>query len=409
MHMKVQNVCLCVIAKNESLTLPRLLGSVLPLVEHAVVLDTGSEDGTIRVAAGLLGDKGKVVVSGWTDFGTARTESIRQARLWYPEAEWFLVLDCDETLEFQGSREWPEVEENVVAVMLRGRHLDDDVSWVRHHLLRADLPWRYEGVLHEYATHDGESEADVVLLLDEPLVRCHDDGVRTVSARDKAEKFARDAEVLRVEALRDPENKRTWYYLGQALKDAGDVPAALQAFAARDAFGDGSEEHYMACFQASVLLAEAGNPEAEHWMYKAFRMRPWRAEPLVGLAGLWRQRGRVGEAYIAAQRAVWMQRPEAELFYMSDHFWNWGREDELAVCAFKVGKVSEGIEMTEALLARDDVPEEHKDRLRRNLSEGERYKREKANGGRRNVRGESAYGAALDEMLRAGPPVLRGP
>lgn len=404
---RIQNVCLCVIAKNEEKTLPRLLASVRGLADKVVVYDTGSQDGTTQVALDL---GARVVRGSWSNFGEARTLSLEYGRDLMPQAEWFLVLDCDETLEFQGPREWPEVEDNVVAVMLRGRHLDDDVSWVRHHLLRADLPWRYEGVIHEYATHDNESEADVVLLCDEPLVRCHDDGVRTRSAKDKAEKWARDAEVLRVEALRDPSNKRTWYYLGQALKDAGDIPGALQAFAARDAFADGSEEHYMACFQAGVLLAEAGNPEAEHWMYKAFRMRPSRAEPLVGLAGLWRQRGRVGEAYIAAQRAVWMPRPEAELFYMSDHFWNWGREDELAVCAFKVGKVSEGIEMTEALLARDDVPEEHKERLRRNLSEGERYKRERgSNGGGRNLRGESAYGAALDEMLSERPAVLRGP
>lgn len=401
---RIQNVCLCVIAKNEARTLPRLLASVRELVSDVVVYDTGSSDGTASVAQ----EWGARVIRGeWTDFGTARSLSLDYGRECRPE--WFLVLDCDETLEFQGPREWPEVEENVIAVMLRGRHLDDDVSWVRHHLLRADLPWRYEGVIHEYATHDGESPEDVVLLCDEPLVRCHDDGVRTRSAKDKQEKFSRDAEVLRVEALRNPGNMRTWYYLGQALKDAGDIPAALQAFAARDAFADGSEEHYMACFQAGVLLAEAGNPEAEHWMYKAFRMRPSRAEPLVGLAGLWRQRGRVGEAYIAAQRAVWMPRPEAELFYMSDHFWNWGREDELAVCAFKVGKVNEGIEMTEALLARDDVPEEHKVRLRRNLSEGERYKRERGNGSGRNLRGESAYGDALDEVCSERAEVLRGP
>ena len=141
----------------------------------------------------------------------------------------------------------------------------------------------------------------------------------------------------------------------------------------------------MACFQAAVILAEAESPEAETWFYKAFRMRRQRAEPLVGLATLWRERGKVGEAYIAAQRAVWMQRPETELFYMSDHFWNWGRTDELAVCAFKVGKLSEGIELTEQLLERADVPEEHRERLRKNLAEGYRAQRDKEaeNGGRR--------------------------
>ena len=376
--------------RDEEQNLPRLWASVKRHVDWAVVLDTGSTDDTPTVARLLFNQRTTVHETAWTDFGTARSLSLAIARDNYAP-DWFLILDADETLEGPAGWEWPEVEDDVVAVLLRGRYEDGDVSWVRHHLLRANKPWEYRGVLHEYARYAGDDGPDAgkALLTNEPWVLCHGDGIRTRSAKDRTEKFERDYEVLRREVQAHPDEPRNWFYLGQACKDAGRWQEALMAFSRRDEFGDGGEEHYMTCFMAGIILAEhrdTTGEAGEWWLYKALRMRPQRAEPLVGLAALWRERKRYGEAYIAAQRAVWMARPETELFYMSEHFWNWGREDELSVCAFKVGKLSEGIEMTEALIARDDVPEEHKTRMRKNLSEG--YRAKEAKNGRARDHGD---------------------
>ena len=216
-------VCLCLIVRDEAQNIPRLWASVREHVDGWAIVDTGSVDDTIAVVAATMDKPGSLVEREWEDFGTARTQSLELARSlgYWRDTDWLLVLDADETLEGEDGWDWGDVGEDVVAVSLRSRYDGDDVSWTRTHLLRASKPWRYEGVLHEYASC-GEDEG-TLLLVDEPRVVCHGDGIRTRSAASRAEKYQRDAAVLTAEALRDPGNRRTWFYLGQAHKDGGDL------------------------------------------------------------------------------------------------------------------------------------------------------------------------------------------
>ena len=46
-------VSLCMIAKNEALTLPLCLTSVAGLVDESIIIDTGSSDNTRKVAQEL--------------------------------------------------------------------------------------------------------------------------------------------------------------------------------------------------------------------------------------------------------------------------------------------------------------------------------------------------------------------
>ncbi len=83
---------LCMIARNEALTLPRCLTSVVDLVDEIIVVDTGSVDNT-RTVAEHLG--AQVHDFAWVDdFAAARNESLRHAT-----GEWILWLDADEHVD----------------------------------------------------------------------------------------------------------------------------------------------------------------------------------------------------------------------------------------------------------------------------------------------------------------------
>ena len=41
-----QTICLCMIVKNEATVIRRCLDSVRPIIDHWIVVDTGSTDGT---------------------------------------------------------------------------------------------------------------------------------------------------------------------------------------------------------------------------------------------------------------------------------------------------------------------------------------------------------------------------
>jgi tetratricopeptide (TPR) repeat protein len=82
---------LCMIVRNEAEELPRCLESVQGVVDELVVVDTGSQDGTVDVARRY----GAVVreIPWQNDFAAARNASLSLA-----SGEWILWLDADEEL-----------------------------------------------------------------------------------------------------------------------------------------------------------------------------------------------------------------------------------------------------------------------------------------------------------------------
>jgi glycosyltransferase involved in cell wall biosynthesis len=84
----MQTLTLCMIVKNEAGNLARSLAPLLPYVDEAVVVDTGSTDGTPELAASLGGRVHHFV---WShDFSAARNFSLDQAT-----GDWIMWLDGD--------------------------------------------------------------------------------------------------------------------------------------------------------------------------------------------------------------------------------------------------------------------------------------------------------------------------
>ncbi|TAG95003.1 MAG: tetratricopeptide repeat protein [Oscillatoriales cyanobacterium] len=85
------DLTLCMIVKNEEVTLPQTLASVQDVVDEMVVLDTGSGDRTCEIAREF---GAKVYHFDWCDdFAAARNECLK-----YATGNWILVLDADEVL-----------------------------------------------------------------------------------------------------------------------------------------------------------------------------------------------------------------------------------------------------------------------------------------------------------------------
>ncbi|UBF27717.1 glycosyltransferase [Kovacikia minuta CCNUW1] len=84
-------VSLCMIVKNEGKHLARCLASAQPYVDEIVIIDTGSQDNTLEIAAQF---GAKVDFFKWCDdFAAARNYSLSKV-----SGEWVLHLDADEEL-----------------------------------------------------------------------------------------------------------------------------------------------------------------------------------------------------------------------------------------------------------------------------------------------------------------------
>lgn len=88
-------VSVCMIVRNEVSLLPTALASVKGLADEVVIVDTGSDDGTVAMAKALA----NIVITGWDRMhkGNARNAAITAAN-----GDWIVILDADEQIADPG-------------------------------------------------------------------------------------------------------------------------------------------------------------------------------------------------------------------------------------------------------------------------------------------------------------------
>jgi glycosyltransferase involved in cell wall biosynthesis len=94
-------ISLAMIVKNEEASLAHCLGSVKPLVDEIIIVDTGSTDSTIDIAKGF---GAQIHPFEWCDdFAAARNEGLKRCK-----GDWVFVIDADEAidqLDYEKSRD----------------------------------------------------------------------------------------------------------------------------------------------------------------------------------------------------------------------------------------------------------------------------------------------------------------
>ncbi len=80
MKSSKQTICLTMIVKNEAHVIQRCLATVRPIIDHWVIVDTGSTDGTQDIIRAAMADMpGSLVERPWVDFAHNRSEALRLA------------------------------------------------------------------------------------------------------------------------------------------------------------------------------------------------------------------------------------------------------------------------------------------------------------------------------------------
>lgn len=350
------SLCLNMIVKDEAHVIRRCLDSVRPYVSHWVIVDTGSTDGTQAIIRAHYRDlPGTLYERSWRDFAANRSEAIALAR---GNAEYLLVMDADHVFGAPPG--------------YRFTGLDADAYYVRHRyagieygvavLLSDRIPWRYQGVVHEYVTADVPHR---IMPSTGPWIDVYHEGARS---RDP-QTYLKDATILEAALVKEPDNARYAFYLAQSLKDAGLTDRALEAFRRRAAMGGWEEEAWHARYQAAQLVERLGHSPADiqRAYLEAFNARPARAEPLVQLARWHRQRQEWALALLFARAATAIARPPDQLF-VEDAAYAWQADDELSIAAWHAGARDEGRRAVERLVAANRFPASERERIETNLA-----------------------------------------
>ncbi len=202
------------IVKDEEAQLARCLDSVHGIAHQLVVVDTGSTDRTVAIAASY---GAKIVHHVWDgNFSAARNVSLDHA-----EGDWVLILDADERLT-RGERvvaALAAADESVESFMLPlvnfvgERAYEEAVTAPSVRMFRNRPEYRFTRALHEQILMAIQAARPngACVWLDAPIEHF---GYLNAVVHDK-DKIARNLTIARAEVERYPRDAFAWYNLGQ--------------------------------------------------------------------------------------------------------------------------------------------------------------------------------------------------
>jgi glycosyltransferase involved in cell wall biosynthesis len=349
-------ICLNMIVKNESHIIHELFDIITPYISTWVIVDTGSDDGTqdvIRDYMTRAGIPGKLHERPWKNFGHNRSEALVLAQ---GHADYIWVIDADDILV--GSVDLSNLTADVYDLLYANE--GGGFEYWRPQIFRDGLPWRYEGVVHEYARMDGPCSE----------TRLQGD-YRVISRRlgnrnaDYMTKYARDRDLLLAEMERNPTDSRSAFYLAQSYFDLFDFPNATKWYRKRSEMGGWDEEVFMALRRLGDSMRSNGDPwpEVLDTYLKAWAFRPTRSEPLYLIAHHYRQNQQYQLGYFFAERAASIPLPVEDMLFVLTQVYDWFALETQAFCARFIGKQPESFEAYRELTKRPNIAEEERQRF----------------------------------------------
>lgn len=361
---------LLMMVKDEAASLRASFDSVRGVADRAVVLDTGSTDGTQALARALFAQTpGELFEEPFIDFARSRNRALE---LCTGKSVFALLLSGDETLSGGAAlRAFCEAHRHAAGeahgayslpVQLGGLQFDSP------RLVRLDQGWRFVGVVHEVLCKPN---------VPPPSIRVPGCAiVHDLAGRDPERKRAgwlRDLQLLQQERAKHPADTRTAFYLAQTLEDLGRHAEALEAYAQRVRLGGWREEVYEATYRMGRCAQAAGLPwaQAQELYLQAFSLAPHRAEPLCAIALAWQRAGNHALAFLFGQRALQLPYPTQDTLFVQREIYEHLAAEIVGASAWYVGELEIGERaLRQALAARPGAPE-----LLRNLSFYEGRKR----------------------------------
>jgi glycosyltransferase involved in cell wall biosynthesis len=357
------------IVKNEASVIARCLESAMPIVDAAVIFDTGSTDDTIKTIREAFTGKPLFVFPlkkdvkwpyGEFDFGTARTEAARVAKQivvkeygFKLDETYLLFLDADMVLVR---------EETFDKNLLTGPHYrliqkQGTFAYANTRLGRLDFDWVSVEPTHEYwAPSPDKAPPQELFSL---WIDDRNDG----GSHDG--KNLRDIRLLQKRLEADPKNVRAMYYLAQTY-----YYLAGYWFEKRAEAGGWAGEKWYAKLMLGRTLAQQGERERSILtLLDAADSAGARAEPMAELATAMRVAGKnnvaYGFAHMALERDALPKDQTMELFV--DREAKWRALEEVSISAFYVGKMEEGRQACERILRQPGLPYHRYELAARNL------------------------------------------
>jgi tetratricopeptide (TPR) repeat protein len=223
--------------------------SVIDYVDRLLLVDTGCTDGSVQLVKQIAGDKLELRCFPWQhDFAAARNFALAQAL--QLQAEWALTIDPDERIDFGSIGSIDELKSRLCSDRRARAWMVEAASgsYQKERFIRLPTRSSWRGRTHEALVgFAGDQRPKLV-------------GVRFIELPKTSDQFLqklnRDLSLLRQEVRDEPENGRTWFYLGQTLAGLQQTEGAVAAFDRCAALRTWDELSAWACYRSAKCLID---------------------------------------------------------------------------------------------------------------------------------------------------------
>src|SRR5208282_5393413 len=155
------SICLAMMCKNEAEFIRTALWSIIPHIQHWVIVDTGSTDATKDIIREELASiPGELYEREWVDWATNRSEVVALAKA--SGCDFIFILDADEKVILPEGFDLGGLDP---ANAYWGTVQYGSMRYDRPNIISARHNWHYLGVTHEYLTPDPENPTAILLPL----------------------------------------------------------------------------------------------------------------------------------------------------------------------------------------------------------------------------------------------------
>lgn len=340
-------VSVCMIVRNEEETLPLALASTAGLLDELVIVDTGSQDGTKRVAA----EYGARWIEGADRYHKAQARNLAQDAA---NGEWVVVLDADERIaDPAGLRQHLETTK-ADALYIRLVYMDaNNQPTLEYSQMRC---WRRGAYEYKYRAHevplpvDGWGKVEYT-----DFVWEH----RPPPDRQWKREYTLKRLLLDVEE--NPQDPRPLYYLGRQYLYLNDHPNAAK-YLTRYLNTPGQIDRAEAYGCLAACHAAAGDRERQlDALHLAARHQPQRRRWWGELAQVYHDLGQDWVAF--ALCALTLCLPKPERVYVSNVWYGAHIYDLAARICWKLGDYGTGLYYATSALDLDPDNPRLKDNL----------------------------------------------
>jgi glycosyltransferase involved in cell wall biosynthesis len=339
------------IVKNESKVIRRCIDSVKDYINHWVICDTGSTDGTQDLIKEIMNEyniPGELHERPWVDFGYNRTESLNYSE---GKSDYRLIIDADDVLAVEGENPFMNLTEDAYKIKIRLNSL----AYYRTQLVKSDQKWKYVGVLHEYISGPTDIKVSEEFLDGVEMHASVSGHNRDIKGKDK---YYNDALIFEKAIITTPKEelpidleRRYVFYMAQSYRDAGMNERSIEAYQRRVDLGGWAEEVYISKYWIARQKQILGRTDEEiiDAYLKAWEYRPNRLKSLYHLIKFLGTRKRYALAF--ALSSVGMKTgPCSDILFVEDDIWKWRMPDEYSVLAYYNGNAEEAYKTTNIII-----------------------------------------------------------